>query len=312
MSEEGLSPSESGAGREPPKSLGGKLLPPGWPSIAPKSHLDEAYRTFKRGEDLMVDKYSYDLSHGDKRLRYLAVEHSRDPNHPQFKHIKEKFAEFKPQVVLFEGQARNYFTVRSEKEAVEANEEVGLLSYLVDQHNAALQPGEEPIKIISGDIPDDVWISEFQKLGYSNEDIAVFNLARSIYGEVIRIDRNTSISETDKTAARREAEARFRKDPVSFIDPGLPRSNGRKWKSKHLAAAVRRLTGQDISLDIDYTRHPDLREMFNAESVFRDVYQVKKIEEAVRGNDRVFAMMGSAHPIRQEGALRQLFDEAKL
>lgn len=312
MSDEGLPYSETGIQIDPPKSLGGKALPSGWPSFPSVAEADKIYEGFKRGEELMVDKYSYELAQGDKRLLYLAVEHPGEyTNHPQFNVIKEKFREFKPQVVLIEGQLMSDFTARSEAEAVEIDEEVGFVRYLTDQHNAALAPGEEPIEIKSGDTPNPVWVQEFQKRGYSNEDVAVYVLARNIYGTGIRIKRNKEMSETDKATELNKALDSYRKDPVQYIYDELPRTNGRKWKPRHVAREARRLTGQDISLDLDYTTHPVLSEMREVDSQIRDAYIVKEIEKAVRDNDRVLTLMGGAHPVRQEAALRQLFDSTE-
>lgn len=128
MAEEGLSQTEMGINTEPVKSLGGKDLPSGWPHLPPVAETNKMYEHFKRGEEAMINKYSYDLSHGDKALRYLAIEHSRDPNHPQFELLRQKFTEFNPQIVPVEGSLMPNFTAQSETDAVAQDEEIGIFT----------------------------------------------------------------------------------------------------------------------------------------------------------------------------------------
>lgn len=52
---------------------------------------------------------------------------------------------------------------------------------------------------------------------------------------------------------------------------------------------------------------PKMKQMFDAESQFRDKYQIDRIEEALLHHNKVLVVMGSGHAIRQRQALEEYF-----
>ncbi len=56
----------------------------------------------------------FEIESGDKRLVCIGSQHSTDPNHSQFKTIKEQFESIKPEIVFVEG----LWNVQNEKEEV--------------------------------------------------------------------------------------------------------------------------------------------------------------------------------------------------
>ena len=52
--------------------------------------------------------------------------------------------------------------------------------------------------------------------------------------------------------------------------------------------------------------------MFDEETEFRDKHVVEKIADKVKQNDRVMAVMGSSHVLREEKALKELFGAEEL
>lgn len=71
--------------------------------------------------------------------------------------------------------------------------------------------------------------------------------------------------------------------------------------------AVKRQTGQNLSANINQLNIPRFKEMLDEETKFRDKYVVEKIADKARGNDKVMAVMGSSHILREERALKEFF-----
>ena len=173
------------------KSITNKELPKGWPKIISSDEERKAYDAlFDPKEDRTkppthshVERLSYELTNGDKRLRFFAVYHQRDmrepddPNIVQYEVLERKFRDSPPQLVLYEGKIDDIKTPVTRERALEVGEPAWML-YLVQQHNANLKEGEQPIVIESGDIPNENLAAEFKKSGHSDQEINNFFVNR--------------------------------------------------------------------------------------------------------------------------------------
>ncbi len=294
------------------RTISGKMLPDGWPEVAPRSEYGKVAATLdiNKGE-LPITKFSYELENGDKRLLYLALQHSRSLQNPQFSIIEEQFNIFKPQLVILEIQGSQLPPVRPTKEqSTKEFGEVGFMEWLVDQHNKHLEPNEKDIEIVGGDIPYQKWIDEFRRIGYSNEDIMVFDILRDLYYMAsIASSQGQDVANAEREYVKKLREGfdlDAKSNKTAAAASRLPRSDGKKWSLELLKQEVKRHTGKDLSFDINYSI--DLQKMFDDQSEFRDRYIILRIVEALKKYDRVMVLMGVAHPIRQEKALRQLFE----
>ncbi len=295
------------------KSLTGKLLPPGWPRITPDAEYVHRFDGYRPGLDAPIDHFSFHLQQGERQLLYLAVEHTNNPANPQSAALERHFSELKPDVVLYEGPTSDS-PIPDRDTAIRYGEKA-LTIYLAQQYNKALEPEEQPVIMESTDIPDDMWIEEFRKRGYSNEQIAVLDILRKTHGVGENIRRNTSLTGEQKTRALEEDE-KIRTNFEAFMAekgfpnlfPLLPKSDGHAWDTQTVQEEVKRLTGQDLNLGLNPLTIPELKKMFDDESIFRDEYIVKKIAETTKQHDRVMIVMGSGHALREEAALREYFD----
>lgn len=146
------------------KSLTGKVLPNNWPQIASPEAVQDAYnRNLFDPEDdrsqppskAHIERLSYELVSGNKRLRFFATYHQRDmqrsndPNLIQYELLEKKFNESPPQLVLYEGYIDDIDYPISREQALQLGEPAWML-YLVQQHNAQV-PESEKVIIKSGD-----------------------------------------------------------------------------------------------------------------------------------------------------------------
>jgi hypothetical protein len=146
------------------KSLAGGDLPANWPQIMTnKAEIKKAYgilkdKQFESPKYPHIEKLSYELSNGQKRLRFFATYHQKDMIGPsdhnmiQYEILEKKFYDSPPQLVLYEGIIDNVNVPITRERALILGEQTWML-YLVQQHNSNLVEGEKPIVIESGDKP---------------------------------------------------------------------------------------------------------------------------------------------------------------
>ncbi|GEM_PF-758686 len=301
------------------KSLAGKLLPPNWPQIASGEEVNKVYGEKLEGQgDIHINKLSYTLKNGAKELRYMAADHIKgleNKSHPQFEVLKKQFDEFRPQIVLHEGFMDNPPTV-TEEDGYRLGEQVYML-YLVKDHNSRLKPGEEPVAIESADIPSEELIEGMRNRGYTFEELAVDDVLGKVASTVASIQNSPGLTEEEKQARLQEEEEKLKSGYLDSFVPGKPirptfelylQEDGKEWDDEKIREAVKKLTGEELSVYLDRWKFPKFRQMFEDGNTVRDQYIVRQIAEATRKYDRVMTVFGSGHPIREEAALREYFD----
>jgi hypothetical protein len=147
------------------QSLSGAELPSSWPQILTLEQEQDRYQElYDQGDNTNeppinphVERLSYELQNGSKRLRFFATYHQRDisgpddPNRVQYDVIENKFNESPPQLVLYEGIVDDANYPLTREKAISLGEPAFMV-YLVQQHNANLKEDAEPIAIESGDV----------------------------------------------------------------------------------------------------------------------------------------------------------------
>ena len=156
--------SEEDLGIDNHKSITGKELPANWPQILNSREETKVYGVLKdEGDDPAeppknphIERLSYELTNGDKRLRFFATFHQRDingPNDPnlvQYEILEKKFKESPPQLVLYEGFIDDVNYPLTRERALSLGEPAWMC-YLVQQHNKNLKESEKPVVFESGD-----------------------------------------------------------------------------------------------------------------------------------------------------------------
>ena|SRR3989344_49019 len=141
-------------------------LPIDWPQISSEDEENKAYDALYNDEEdrsrppshAHIERLSYELLKGDKRLRFFAVSHQRDmggtndPNMVQYDVLEKKFNESPPQLVLYEGFIDDVNHPLTREQAIQLGEPA-FMAYLMQQHNAHLKDGDNPIAIESADKP---------------------------------------------------------------------------------------------------------------------------------------------------------------
>lgn len=145
-------------------SLNGQELPQNWPTIISPDEESKRYEAlYDLGDDKSqppsnahIERLSYELQNGDKKLRYFAVNHQRDmqgqddPNMVQYDLLEKKFNESPPELVLYEGYIDDVNHPLTRDQAISLGEPA-FMAYLVQQHNAGLREGDRPVVIESAD-----------------------------------------------------------------------------------------------------------------------------------------------------------------
>ncbi|GEM_PF-4306766 len=91
-----------------------------------------------------IERLSYELTNGDKRLRYFAVTHSPqpgDPNYQQYDILEKKFQESPPDLVLIEGNIDFDYKIQTREEAIKRGEQY-FTSYLAQKYNVSIESGD--------------------------------------------------------------------------------------------------------------------------------------------------------------------------
>lgn len=302
------------------KTVTGNELPDNWPQIASIEEEQQGYGVlYDPSEDRseppahsQIERLSYTLENGDRQLRYLAVQHIfglENRDHPQFKAIKANFDAQLPQVVLYEGPQSNPESI-TEEDAYDHGEKA-YVQYLVLEHNKNIQP-DGPIVMESCDLQPQDEPEEYRKKGYSNEEIAASEILRWVYYEASGIANTPGLTAEQRAQKIQELQARYEKNPIAPINPSffslVPRADGQEWNAELVKAEIEKQTGRPLRVDFNYLEVPRFKQMFEDAREFRDQHVVRTIAKAGRKYNKVLAIMGSGHALRDKKALEQFYE----
>lgn len=293
----------------PNLNLSGQELPKNWPEIMSFVDQEKALEDAGAYEDWSpVEPFSISLENArtGKRLEYLAITHTQTPEHEQFDQIEERFNTTNPDIVLYEGpeNSRLKFTGDvSREEVIRKGGEVGFVQWLAYKN-------EIPMKSL--DIQFDDWVEGFRQQGYSNEEIATFEIARDFFAtaEHVREDKDKE-GKSKYDLDKLDNELMFEEFKQRLDN--LPRSDGQEWTYDLINEEYKKITKTDFDLTLANNNATSgeknyvnaMRKMFTDEDKFREKYMIDQITSALKTHDKVFAEAGSSHPIRQRKALEE-------
>lgn len=223
--------------------------------------------------------YLLELARGNGSLLYYGAHHSSDPASPQVADIEARWREFRPTIALCEGRSRGYFTGRLGR-LVQGLPESALV------HELARRDGVPLVSL------EPVYEDEVSMLlrRWSPEEVALYFTMRVYW------------SEAGGNADNALAEDLLRKRTAVRGLHGTMAT----------ASDIDRVWATSLAAHGDWrtrTSMPEgtfLEEIDLASRVVRGEHMARVLVELVGKGERVFAVVGSGHVIRQEWALRSM------
>lgn len=229
-------------------------------------------------------EFPYVLSANNKQgaLEYVGALHTSDAEEPQLTEIEQRWADFKPTVALCEGRARMFRFASRRKTGTLS--ESDLTRILANQNGVPLYTLEPTYEVeVAGLLKHfdprlvatymtlRVYCSESGGSGNDQDGLALSLMRKRIHVKGLR-DTFSNIAEFD--AYWRE---KFPDEP--------------DWRTLP-----------------DTERTPLLVEIGNVSRQVRGEHMVRTLVELVNKGERVFAVVGASHVIRQEPTLRRLLE----
>jgi hypothetical protein len=250
------------------------------------------------------DLYCYELHNDERALYYFGVRHSSDVDNPMFLNLKQTFMDFKPDMVLVEGNPRINDDSESYREELRAMSEDEAKTRGESRYTLKLS-SDNNIDAYSPD-PDVPEVIEYLvDLGYTQKDICYFYL----YSELHRYARGL------------RDDSFISSDFEEYITPQIEELALYKgWTTETLNELVHECVSNITSENMDYCidqlspipeegeTYTVINEISQQSSYFRDLYIVKKIIKYGLQYKRLFIVFGSGHAIKEETALRSFFE----
>jgi hypothetical protein len=225
-------------------------------------------------------------------LLYFGVGHAYRYDDAQIAELEREFTEFRPTLILNESGTPP--AAETAKEAVEKYGEPGLMSFLAKKNNIPIKsldaPRMEEIKYI---VSTKRW---------TLEQVMLFYILRRIP------ENNKKTSPNSPDVMVEEALKASAKTPgFESLPKTLAEFEASVKKYLPTVADWRRID-QKI-----FDPNPDLGNFTNdiadASVNFRGKFMVKLLAAEVEKGERVFAVVGASHVVKQERALKKLLDE---
>lgn len=229
------------------------------------------------------ESYVLRIDEGGSQLLYFGAKHSRDRNHPQRERIERAWNEFKPTIALHEGRSRGYL-IGPLYERIVGLPEPAIVHQLARRDDVPLYSLEPTYE------------REIEELSkrWSPEQVALYFTMRVYWSEAGgRADDGLAADllakRTDTPALRGTLQSVADIDRIWKRDfPGLP-----DWR--------------------EIEREPQdtyLNEISDASRLIRGRHMVRVLVDQARRGERVFAVVGCSHVIRQEPTIRDLLGTA--
>lgn len=234
--------------------------------------------------------YILKFKKGKGELLYFGIGHAYRSDDPQIAELEKRFLEFRPTLVLNESGTPP--ALETAKEAIERYGEPGLMSFLAKKHGI-------PIKSL--DAPRMEEIKYILSTGrWTLEQVMLFYILRRVP------ENNKKVNPQSPDAMVEEMLKAVAKTP-GF--EGLP-----KTVAEFEASVKKHLPGVADWRKIDqkiFDPNPDLglftNDIADASVNFRGKFMVRLLTAEVEKGERVFAVVGASHVVKQERALRKLF-----
>ena len=223
-------------------------------------------------------------------LLYFGIGHVYDPKDKQIAMLEKEFAEFRPTLVLNEGGTPP--VAETAEQAVEKYGEPGLMSFLAKKHNIPIKsldpPQMEEIKYILG------------TKRWTLEQVFLFYVLRRIPQNAQRVTRQSADAMVQEAMDRSAKLPGFESLPKTIAEFDA-------LAKKHFPDVKDwRAIKQKV-----FDPNPDLgwftNNIADASVQYRGKFMVKTIAAEVAKGERVFAVVGASHVVKQEKALNKIF-----
>lgn len=230
------------------------------------------------------EPYVLSLQSGTGRLLYYGTGHTTEPRNPQLSELEKRWEKFRPTLVFGEGGV--WPLERSRNEAVIRHGEQGLSRWLAARNGVLIRSLEPPRS-------DEV---EAMLRQFPAERLKLYYLLRSVYqhrrmktSEPVEVTVNVTFRALSKTAGLEGPPRSVAELEESFARhfEGL-----RDWRE---APEPWFNPLESVTYTNDLTR---------ALGDFRDRHMIGLLVREVKRGERVLAVVGSGHVVRQERALR--------
>lgn len=259
--------------------------------------------------------YIFDLKKGNKELFYFGANHTSDPNDPMFARIKEKFAELQPDSVFVEGMEQlevlkndpekwtagvSYFKSLSEEDVIRKYGEPGFGLKL------AIEAG---VEFYSPEPKTSEEIKNLLEKGFTREEIFADYVYRQVY-QYYRDRENIkmSIEEYLQSGIIETMKENTSWDDFDYSVENLEVIGQSIWGEKadiHKEDFSSERTNPNPGESELQTR---ITQVAQESSLYRDVYMVRKMKEALAVHNKPFVIFGASHAYMQRPALEKLFN----
>lgn len=231
--------------------------------------------------------YVLSITASEGALEYIGAKHTSDAAEPQLQEIESRWAEFNPTVALCEGRSRMYrFASRSQTGQLSESDLTRILAInsgvplytlepTYEAEVAGLLQHFEP-KLVATYMTLRVYSAESKQLGTAPTKASQDSLALGLLRKRVNAD---GLRESLSSIA--ELDAYWKTEFPSEPD----------WRTFK-----------------DTERTPKLVEVGNVSRQVRGENMVRTIVELVRRGERVLAVVGASHVIRQEPVLNRLLE----
>ena len=234
------------------------------------------------------------FSSGKGALVYFGIGHVYDPKDAQIARLEKEFLEFRPTLLLNESGTPPI--AETAQQAIEKYGEPGLMSFLAKKHNI-------PIKSLDPARLDEIKYILGTKR-WSLEQVFLFYVLRRIP------QNNKKIDSQNADAMVREAMNGAAKTPGFEALPKTVEEFDALAKKHFPDVKNWRAIEQKY-----FDPNPDLghftNDLADTSVEFRGKFMVKLLSSEVEKGERVFAVVGASHVVKQEKALKKIFANAK-
>ena len=239
------------------------------------------------------EPYIYRIESNTGKLLYFGSRHSFDPNDPQLDTLAHKFKQFAPDIVITEAFPEKFDYSLNKQEAIKTNGEFGLIWKIVEEQNIPICSIEPTREKEVEYLKQQEWPDSQLILYYTLKQVAQsHDQQHSLDFSILVPKYLATLKQRFDLNGPTTLEA-FEKAVLSLLP------NVKDWQS--------------ISQQYFYPGPQDPEYFTNRIStdsnIFRDNHHVKVITEAVQEGQKVFVLVGSAHAVMQEPALRSILNK---
>ena len=238
--------------------------------------------------------YVLKFKKGNGELLYFGIGHAYRYDDPQIAELEKQFLAFRPTLILNESGTPP--ALETAKEAIEKYGEPGLMSFLAKKHNI-------PIKSLDAPRLDEIrYLLGTRR--WTLEQVMLFYILRRV------AENNKKVNPQSPGALVEEMLKAVAKTP-GFENLPKTLTEFEASVKKHLpTVADWRKIEQEI-----FDPNPDLglftNDIADASVNFRGRFMVRLLTAEVEKGERVFAVVGASHVVKQENALGKLLERLK-